>query len=238
MAGKRALRVGVLALQGAFREHCRAVERCGAEAVPVRRPLDGGMYAGLDSLDGLILPGGESTAIGKLLTDWKLLEPLRRCGQNGMPLYGSCAGLILLCARIQNGGGPDGPPQLSSQPRLGLLDATVRRNAFGRQVDSFARDLAVAGVTDEGPPLRAVFIRAPLLVETGPGVDVLARVPAPAGLGKPDEPQEPEMFDPAEDGLPVAVRQGNLLATSFHPELTDDIRLHACFLDMARAFQR
>lgn len=228
MEAKR-LRVGVLALQGAFREHCRTLERCGAEAVPVRRPLGDGACAGLDALDGMILPGGESTAIGKLLVDWELLEPLRRCGQNGLPLYGSCAGLILLCARIQSGSGPDGRPRLSAQPRLGLLDATVRRNAFGRQVDSFVCDLPVAGVTDGQPPMRAVFIRAPLLVETGPGVEVLASVAAPHGTD--------DKGTGAADGtprLPVAVRQDHILATSFHPELTGDARLHARFLDLIR----
>ncbi|MDE7064266.1 MAG: pyridoxal 5'-phosphate synthase glutaminase subunit PdxT [Desulfovibrionaceae bacterium] len=186
--------IGVLALQGAFREHRRALERCGARTVEVRRADQ------LNQIAGLVIPGGESTTIGKLLADWNLLEPLRERSRGGMPVYGSCAGLILLCTDIEN----------SDQPRLGLLDATVRRNAFGRQRDSFEADLPLPEVGTE--PFHAVFIRAPVLLRTGPDVRVLADV----------------------DGRPVAVRQGTLLATSFHPELTEDLRLHDYFLDMVR----
>ncbi|MCH5277995.1 MAG: pyridoxal 5'-phosphate synthase glutaminase subunit PdxT [Desulfovibrionaceae bacterium] len=228
-------RIGVLALQGAFREHIRALERCGADALPIRRPLDAGPYGGLDCLDALILPGGESTAMGRLLTDWHLLEPVRRCGLDGMPLFGTCAGLILLCRNIVTGV-PEaafcaGEPALrrpgfrpSDQPRLNLLDATVLRNAFGRQMDSFECDLEVRGVTDAPRhglpprPLRAVFIRAPLLLRCGADVEVLARAPGRAG----------------ESGLPVAVRQGRVLGASFHPELTGDLRLHEYFLSLVR----
>ena len=149
-----------------------------------------------------LLHGGESTTIGKLLVEWDMLEPLRRRILDGMPVYGSCAGLILLCKEIEG----------SDQPRLGVLDATVRRNAFGRQVDSFETDLHIDGLA--GEPLRAVFIRAPLISRVGEGVRVLARLDADRG----------ERI--------VAVRQGNVLATSFHPELTPDLRLHQYFLDM------
>lgn len=243
-------RVGVLALQGAFREHCRALERCGAEAVPVRKPLGAGAYGGLDNLDGLILPGGESTVMGRLLKDGGLLDPIRRCGRDGMPLFGTCAGLILLCARILTGAdkirakgteagaaGPRPPGlrapefQPSDQPRLGLLDATVLRNAFGRQTDSFECDLELPGVTDALPPrgpLRAVFIRAPLLLECGPGVEVLARAPGRGGA-------KSDTGDGSEAGPPVAVRQGRLLGASFHPELTGDTRMHAYFLSLVRS---
>lgn len=216
-------RIGVLALQGAFREHCRAVARCGAEAVEVRRPLGEGPYGGLDLLEGLILPGGESTVMGKLLEDWDLLEPVRRCIQGGLPVYGTCAGLILLCSRIEDA---DGRP--SEQARLGALNATVRRNAFGRQTDSFECELDVREACSPGHPLRAVFIRAPVLIETGPDVRVLARVPfGTAGASGTTEARP----------LPVAVRQGKVLATSFHPELTGDLRMHRYFLDMAAAWR-
>lgn len=187
-----AVRVGVLALQGAFREHAAALRQLGAEVREVRQTRH------LDGLDAVVLPGGESTTIGKLLADSGMLAPLRGRIVDGMPAYGSCAGLILLCRDI------DGPPQ----PSLGVLDATVRRNAFGRQVDSFETDLRLAGL--EGGPMRAVFIRAPVLTRVGPGVEVLAEV----------------------DGRAVAVRQGGILATSFHPELTPDTRLHARFLSL------
>lgn len=186
--------IGVLALQGAFREHRQALERCGAQTVEVRRADQ------LNHIAGLVIPGGESTTIGKLLEDGRMLEPIRERNRRGMPIYGSCAGLILLCTDIEN----------SSQPRLGLLDATVRRNAFGRQYDSFEADLPLPDLG--AAPFRAIFIRAPVLLRTGPDVRVLANV----------------------DSHPVAVRQSNLLATSFHPELTEDVRLHRYFLDMVR----
>ncbi|WP_308620570.1 pyridoxal 5'-phosphate synthase glutaminase subunit PdxT [uncultured Desulfovibrio sp.] len=190
--------VGVLALQGAFREHVAALTRLGAATREVRQLRD------MDGIDAMVIPGGESTTMGKLLTDLEMLEPLRARISGGMPVYGSCAGLILLCRNIEG----------SAQPRLGILDATVRRNAFGRQVDSFEAELPIPELGAE--PLPAVFIRAPVILATGPEVRVLARV---------------EM-DGAERA--VAVRQGRVLATSFHPELTPDTRFHRYFLDICR----
>lgn len=184
--------VGVLALQGAFREHAASVSRLGAEAREVRQLKD------MDGIDAMIIPGGESTTMGKLLVEWGMLDPLRQRIENGMPVYGSCAGLILLCREIEN----------SDQPRLGVLDAVVRRNAFGRQVDSFETELDIPELGQ--PPIPAVFIRAPVLTGVGPRVRVLAQV----------------------NGQAVAVRQDNVLATSFHPELTPDTRLHRYFLEM------
>ncbi len=206
----RSLRIGVLALQGAFREHVQALEACGAKAVELRKPLDASSpLRGLDALDGVVLPGGESTVMGRLLRDWDLLDAFSECGRQGMPIYGSCAGMILLCREIE---GPDGA--LLDQPRLGLLDARVRRNAFGRQKDSFETFLSVKGFERE---LAAVFIRAPLIVSVGEGVDVLAEV------------REGDAI------RPVAVRQGNVVATSFHPELTGDRAFHRFFLEMCRS---
>ena len=150
----------------------------------------------IEGIDALIIPGGESTTIGKLLNEWNMLEPLRQRILDGMPVYGSCAGLILLCRDIEN----------SDQPRLGVLDATVRRNAFGRQVDSFETNLSIPEIGAD--PLPAVFIRAPVITGVGAGVKVLAEV----------------------NGQAVAVRQNNILATSFHPELTPDTRMHSYFL--------
>ena len=182
--------VGVLALQGAFREHVAAVASLGATAREVRQLKD------IEGIDALIIPGGESTTIGKLLNEWNMLEPLRQRILDGMPVYGSCAGLILLCRDIEN----------SDQPRLGVLDATMRRNAFGRQVDSFETNLSIPEIGAD--PLPAVFIRAPVITGVGAGVKVLAEV----------------------NGQAVAVRQNNILATSFHPELTPDTRMHSYFL--------
>ena len=182
--------VGVLALQGAFREHVAAVASLGATAREVRQLKD------IEGIDALIIPGGESTTIGKLLNEWNMLEPLRQRILDGMPVYGSCAGLILLCREIED----------SDQPRLGVLDATVRRNAFGRQVDSFETDLSIPEIGAD--PIPAVFIRAPVITGMGAGVTVLAEV----------------------KGQAVAVRQNNILATSFHPELTPDTRMHSYFL--------
>ena len=182
--------VGVLALQGAFREHVAAVTRLGATAREVRQLKD------IDGIDALIIPGGESTTMGKLLNEWNMLEPLRQRILDGMPVYGSCAGLILLCREIEN----------SDQPRLGVLDATVRRNAFGRQVDSFETNLNIPEIGAD--PIPAVFIRAPVITGVGAGVTVLSEV----------------------KGQAVAVRQNNILATSFHPELTPDTRMHSYFL--------
>lgn len=182
--------VGVLALQGAFREHVAAVASLGATAREVRQLKD------IEGIDALIIPGGESTTIGKLLNEWNMLDPLRQRILDGMPVYGSCAGLILLCRDIEN----------SDQPRLGVLDATVRRNAFGRQVDSFETNLSIPEIG--AAPLPAVFIRAPVITGVGAGVKVLTEV----------------------NGQAVAVRQNNILATSFHPELTPDTRMHSYFL--------
>ena len=171
-------------------------------APAVRRPAE------LAAIDGLVIPGGESTTIDKLITTFELREPLRQRIAGGMPVYGSCAGMILLASTILDGR-PDQEP-------LAAIDMTVRRNAFGRQVDSFEADLAVAGV--DGVPMRAVFIRAPWVESVGDGVEVLADVTGPDG-----------------GTHPVAVRQGNALATSFHPEVTGDHRVHALFAEMVRA---
>ena len=188
------IRVGVLALQGDVREHVSALRAVGVEPVEVRRPAD------LDRLGGIVLPGGESTTMGRLLTLFDLLEPLRARLAAGLPAYGTCAGMILLAAGVV-----DGQP---GQVLLGGLDVTVRRNAFGSQVDSFEADVDVAEVGF----VHGVFIRAPWVERVGPGVEVLATV----------------------DGHPVAVRQGALLATSFHPELTGDARLHRSFVEQIR----
>lgn len=187
------MKIGVLALQGAFREHCRMLELCGAQACEVRTPAE------LCGVDGLILPGGESTTIGKLMTEWNLLPCIKEQYQNGMPIYGTCAGMILLCNDIVD----------SAQPRLGLLDARVRRNGFGRQRESFE---AMLDVPELGPkPLAAVFIRAPYIERSGPGVSVLAKV----------------------NEKIVIARQDKILVTAFHPELTDDDRVHRYFLQIA-----
>jgi 5'-phosphate synthase pdxT subunit len=184
------MRVGVLALQGDVREHVRALEGAGASAVPVKRVSD------LDDLDGIVLPGGESTTMGKLLTLFELLEPLQERISDGLPAYGTCAGMILLASEVLDG--------RSDQRLIGGLDITVRRNAFGSQVHSFEQDLTVDGVGE----VHGVFIRAPWVERAGSSVDVLASV----------------------GEHPVAVRQGHLLATSFHPELTGDGRMHEFFV--------
>ncbi|NIZ89808.1 pyridoxal 5'-phosphate synthase glutaminase subunit PdxT [Kineococcus rubinsiae] len=196
--------IGVLALQGDVREHLAALEAGGAHAVTVRR------LAELAAVDGLVLPGGESTTIDRLLRTFELREPLRERIAGGLPVYGSCAGMILLADRVLDGA-PD-------QETLGGLDITVRRNAFGRQVESWEEDLPLEGVTAAGEDVRAVFIRAPWVEEAGPDVRVLARV----GSG------------PAA-GRIVAVRHGGLLATSFHPEITGDDRVHRYFVEMVRS---
>lgn len=187
------MKVGVLALQGDVREHARALELAGAVPVAVKRVDQ------LASVDALILPGGESTTIGKLLDRYELLDPLRGRVSDGMPLYGTCAGAILMAREIV--GAQDAPH------RLAVMDIAVRRNAYGRQVDSFEADLDVAGLQDD---FRAVFIRAPVIESTGAGVEVLAEV----------------------GGHPVLVRQGRLMASTFHPEMTPDARLHEMFLDL------
>jgi pyridoxal 5'-phosphate synthase pdxT subunit len=196
--------IGVFALQGDVREHLAVLTALGANAVRVRRPEE------LDEIDGLVLPGGESTTMVKLAVTFELFEPLRKRLAGGMPSFGSCAGMILLADRIEDG--------IAGQPTLGGLDVVVRRNAFGRQLDSFEADVHVAGIS--GAPVHAVFIRAPWVESTGAGVKVLARVEG----------------GPA-DGRVVAVRGGvhdHLLATSFHPELTGDPRVHELFLKIVR----
>jgi 5'-phosphate synthase pdxT subunit len=184
--------IGVLALQGDFREHGEMLEHLGARAPEVRLPRD------LEGLDGLILPGGESTAIVRLMRTSNLLEPLRKLAADGFPMWGTCAGMILLAKRLDATG----------IPALEAMDIAVRRNAFGRQVDSFETDIPVPVLGD--PPYRAVFIRAPSIQEIGARVEVLARLP---------------------DGSAVAARQGRLLASAFHPELTPDDRFHRYFLE-------
>jgi 5'-phosphate synthase pdxT subunit len=193
-------RIGVLALQGDVREHLAALTAVGADAVRVRRAAE------LDHVDALVVPGGESTTIGKLLVTFDLLEPLQKRVRDGMPAFGSCAGMILLADRVLDG--------TADQVGVGGLDVTVRRNAFGRQVDSFEGDLDFAGLAE---PVHAVFIRAPWVEDLGPGVEPLARV-----------------TDGQAAGRIVAVRQGTLLATSFHPELTGDSRIHELFVSMVQ----
>jgi 5'-phosphate synthase pdxT subunit len=204
-------KVGVLALQGDVREHLRALEAAGAVAVAVRRPEE------LAGLDGVVIPGGESTTIGKLAVTFGVLEPLRDAIRSGLPAYGSCAGMILLADRIEDG--------VTGQPALGGIDMCVRRNAFGRQVDSFEGPVVFDGVP--GPPVHGVFIRAPWVEAVGPGVQVLGRV------HDPHDPHEGDVGD-AGDGRIVAVRQGHLLATSFHPELTGDQRVHELFVGLVK----
>jgi 5'-phosphate synthase pdxT subunit len=201
--------IGVLALQGDVREHLAALTDCGVRAVPVRRPGE------LDGADALVIPGGESTTMSRLLETFELLDPLRTRIAAGMPAYGSCAGMILLAHEVL-----DGRPD---QQQLGGLDVVVRRNAFGRQVDSFETDLAFDGV--DGGPLHAVFIRAPWVEKTGAEVQVLASVPAVTSAGEDAG---------AAAGRVVAVRQGNVMATAFHPELTGDGRVHALFCELVR----
>lgn len=196
--------IGVLAMQGAVREHVAMLEEAGARAKPVRRAGE------LSEVDGLVLPGGESTTMSKLLETFELLEPLKARIAEGMPAFGSCAGMILL-ARQTLDGRPD-------QQQLGGLDVVVRRNAFGRQVDSFEADLDFAGVEGE---VRAVFIRAPWVEKAGDGVEVLATVSGVPGVDD-------------DTARIVAVRQGAVLATAFHPELTPDVRVHRLFVDLAR----
>jgi pyridoxal 5'-phosphate synthase pdxT subunit len=188
-------RVGVLALQGDTREHLAALAEAGAEAITVRRRAE------LDSVDALVIPGGESTAMSKLLREFDLLVPLRARLADGMPAYGSCAGMILLATEIADAG----VPGREAVP-LGAIDMTVRRNAFGRQVDSFEGDIQFEGLD---APMHAVFIRAPWVERVGDSVEVLARAA----------------------GHPVAVRQGRTVATAFHPEMTGDRRVHRLFVD-------
>ncbi len=182
--------IGVLAMQGAFREHRLALEACGATCREIRKP------AHLEGLDGLVIPGGESTTIGKLLHDYELFVPIREMGKDGLPIFGTCAGLVMLARDIEG----------SNQPRLGLMDICVIRNAFGRQVHSFEADLSIPALGEA--PFPGVFIRAPYINKAGEGVEVLA------------------VF---QDHI-VMARQQNLLVTAFHPELTGDQRVHRYFL--------
>ncbi len=197
MTGASRPHVGVLALQGDVREHARVRTDLGAAGSLVRRPVE------LAAVDGLVIPGGESSVIDKLSRAFGMREPVRDAIAAGMPMYGTCAGMILLADRITDG--------IEGQQTFGGLDVTVRRNAFGSQVDSFETDLAVPVLGD--PPVHAVFIRAPLVEEAGPGVERIAAL---------------------EDGRLVAVRQGPLLATAFHPEVTGEHRFHRLFLESVR----
>ena len=197
-AGQRAPVVGVLALQGDVAEHLRKLAEAGARPVAVRRPAE------LDAVDGLIIPGGESTTMWRLASAFDLLDPLRKRISGGLPAFGSCAGMIMLADRLVD--------RAIGQETIGGIDMTVRRNAFGRQSESFERDIAFPLIGE--PPLRAVFIRAPWVEEAGPDVEILATEPG--------------------TGRIVAVRQGPVLATAFHPELTPDPRVHGLFVDMVR----
>lgn len=196
--------IGVLALQGDVREHVHALEAVGARAVGVRRARE------LDAVDALVIPGGESTTIDKLLRAFELFGPVQDRLRAGMPAYGSCAGMILLADRVLGA--------IEGQQTLGGVDITVRRNAFGRQVDSFETDLTIDGIDDSAhTPLHAVFIRAPWVEQVGPAATVLGRVEGGPAAGRI-----------------VAVRQGPLLVTSFHPEVTGDTRVHRLFVQIVR----
>jgi pyridoxal 5'-phosphate synthase pdxT subunit len=192
--------IGVLALQGDVPEHRRALEAAGARSVPVRRPEE------FHQIDGLVIPGGESTTLWRLSVAFDVLEPLRKLVASGLPAFGSCAGMIMLADRLADG--------VSGQQTYGGIDMTVRRNAFGRQVDSFERDITLTGLDNHEDPLRAVFIRAPWVEQIGTGVSILG---TDQGTGRI-----------------VAVRQGQLLATAFHPELTPDRRIHQLFVDIVK----
>ena len=204
------IRCGVLALQGAFIEHCQVLECLGVEAPQVRQRQD------LEGLDALIIPGGESTTIGKLAVGYGLVEPIRSLAQAGVPVWGTCAGMILLAKDVGFG-----------QPLIGVMDIVVKRNAFGRQTDSFELDLEVpaldeiAGDSERGKPFRGVFIRAPLIDRVGSGVEILASLTG-------------ESTGVSGSGAIVAARQDNILASAFHPELTDDTRFHRYFLTMVK----
>jgi 5'-phosphate synthase pdxT subunit len=194
--------IGVLALQGDVREHEEVLHSCGVRTTRVRTPEE------LADVDALAIPGGESTTMSKLAVDFGLIDPLRAAQASGLPMYGSCAGMIMLADRLE-GGRPD-------QQTIGGIDMVVRRNAFGRQIDSFEADLTMPALN--GPPVHAVFIRAPWVESVGDGVEVLGRVESGPAAGRI-----------------VAVRQGSVLATSFHPELTGDHRIHEYFVAMVRA---
>lgn len=191
MDGKK--KIGVLALQGDFAEHIASLQKLGAEASAIRLPQD------LESLDGLIIPGGESTTIGRLMLSYGFVQTLRQLSQDGFPMFGTCAGMVLLAKSVLD---------LLDVATIGAMGIKVRRNAFGRQVDSFETFLSVPALGEV--PFPAVFIRAPIILEAEPGVEILASLP---------------------DGTPVSAKQGNLLVSAFHPELTSDLRFHAYFLD-------
>ncbi len=197
-------RIGVLALQGSFIEHIAILERLGVEPPAVKLPKD------LVGLDGLIIPGGESTTIGKLAATYRLKDEIKRLGEDGLPVWGTCAGMIMLAREIE----------AATQPHLGLMDIEVSRNAFGRQVESFEADLVISALEsvsseeEKGKGFRAVFIRAPSIKRVGEGVEVLATL---------------------DEGVIVAAQQRNLLATAFHPELTEDTRFHRYFLKMVES---
>lgn len=188
------MEVGVLALQGAFREHRKLLKDCGMSSREIRKPEQ------LEGIDGLIIPGGESTTIGKLMVEFGLMDPIKDMALAGLPIFGTCAGLVLLAKEIEG----------STQPRLGLMDIEVVRNGFGRQVESFEADLAISALGLN--PFRAVFIRAPYIKKVSPNIGILASF---------------------EEKI-VFARQGNFLVCSFHPELTDDTRVHQYFLEMVR----
>lgn len=190
------LRIGVLALQGDFMEHMQMVEKCGCEAVKVRLERE------LEEIDGLIIPGGESTTFGVIMERHNLIQPIRKKALSGMPIFGTCAGAIVLAKEIEG----------SDQPRLSLMDISVRRNAFGRQINSFEADIEIEVLGE--PPFRAVFIRAPIITRVGSGVKVLATF---------------------EDKI-VLAQQDNLIACAFHPELTNDLRLHQYFISLCEAY--
>ena len=194
--------IGVLALQGDVVEHLRALRQLEVSAVPVRRPAE------LAAVDAVVIPGGESTTMSKLLNAFDLLDPLRDRLASGMPAYGSCAGMIMLAERVLDG--------RADQHTLGAIDMTVRRNAFGRQIDSFETDVRLDGIP--GGSFRTVFIRAPWVEEVGPGVEVLGRISGGAA-----------------DGKIVAVRAGHVMATAFHPEVTGDVRIHRAFVELVGA---
>lgn len=186
------MKIGVLALQGAVREHCNSLRTCGVEPVEIKYQNQ------LADIRGLIIPGGESTTMGKLMVRYGMLEVLAEMGRDGFPIFGTCTGLILLAKEIAG----------SDQPRLGLMDITVERNAFGRQIASFEKDLAIAELGS--PHFHAIFIRAPYIHKVGPGVQVLAKI----------------------DDKILMARQENLLVAAFHPELTPDVRIHQYFLKL------
>ncbi len=190
------MKIGILATQGAFIEHITILNKLDIEAVPIRLPGE------LKGLDGLIIPGGESTTIGRLMMAYNLIEKVGEIARQGLPLFGTCAGMILMAKHISG----------NSMPSLGLMDISVRRNAFGRQIDSFETELVIPALGEK--PFPAVFIRAPIIEKCNNGVDIMARL---------------------NDGTIVAAREGNLIAAAFHPELTGDFRFHEYFLDIVNS---